>query len=107
MVKFEVGKQYYMRSACDYDCIWQYEVISRTEKTITIKQLNRQTAEPIKRKIQVDSDHEYVMPLGSYSMAPSLCSDREIRPEPEQKAEPEPMKPQSNVIDFTARLKAK
>ena len=30
MKRFEVGKRYEMRSACDHDCIWRYEVVDRT-----------------------------------------------------------------------------
>lgn len=36
MTKFETGKSYSVRSACDYNCVWTYEVIERTAKTITV-----------------------------------------------------------------------
>ena len=77
MLKFEVGKQYYMRSACDHNCIWAYEVIKRTEKTITIKELDSDD-KPMQRKISVFWECESVKPLGSYSMAPVLSADHEV-----------------------------
>ena len=36
MKNFETGKTSYMRSICDYDCIWRYKVIKRTKATLTI-----------------------------------------------------------------------
>ena len=36
MRKFEVGKTYSMRSACDHNCVWTYTVTARTAQTITI-----------------------------------------------------------------------
>ena len=36
MRKFELNKTYKMRSICDHECIWTYEVIERTAQTITI-----------------------------------------------------------------------
>ena len=34
---FEVGKRYYMRSACNYEVMWFFTVISRTKKFITLQ----------------------------------------------------------------------
>jgi len=75
MRKFEIGKEYSMRSACDHECVWTYTVIDRTEKTITLKDdsgkiikrgISKQTSEYLKA--------EAVRPLGSYSMAPILVA---------------------------------
>lgn len=30
MTKFEIGKRYTMRSICDSNCVWGYEVVART-----------------------------------------------------------------------------
>lgn len=38
--KFEVGKTYSTRSACDHECIFSFEVIKRTEKQLTLKHHN-------------------------------------------------------------------
>ena len=36
VTKFEVGKTYIMVSPCNTDARWKLEVVSRTEKTITV-----------------------------------------------------------------------
>ena len=38
--KFEVGKRYEMRSACDHDCVWRFKVISRTAMTVQLQEEN-------------------------------------------------------------------
>ena len=37
MKKFEIGKEYFDRSACNYDCIFTIKIIKRTEKTVTFE----------------------------------------------------------------------
>lgn len=78
MLKFEVGKTYYARSFCDYDCIWSYEATKRTDKTVTLKGNcgNNPTC-----RIRVRDGIETVKPRGSYSMAPILSADKSKRPE--------------------------
>lgn len=72
MSKFEVNKKYYGRSACDHDCIFNMEVLSRTEKTIkanvdgAIKTL----------RIKTDDENEFVYPYGKYSMCPIIRAER-------------------------------
>ena len=34
MKKFEIGKEYFDRSACNYDCIFTIKIIKRTEKAV-------------------------------------------------------------------------
>lgn len=34
MKKFEIGKEYFDRSACNHDCIFTIKIIKRTEKTV-------------------------------------------------------------------------
>lgn len=77
MKKFEVGKRYYTRSICDHNCIWRYEVIARTEKTVTLKDEYRQIR---KFRISVipNPETESCKPLGTYSMCPILTADREV-----------------------------
>jgi hypothetical protein len=36
MKRFEVGKRYWAFSPCDQSCTWEYEVIKRTDKMITL-----------------------------------------------------------------------
>lgn len=74
MTKFETGKTYFMRSICNWECIWRYNIISRTDKMITLQGVDR-AGEPIaRRKIKVWDECETVMPLGSYSMSPQLTA---------------------------------
>ena len=83
MKKFEVGKRYLMRSACDHDCVWLYAVVSRTESTVVLQQLRMgkpygdQSRHRISKKLTEYRNAESLMPLGSYSMAPILSADNE------------------------------
>lgn len=73
MKKFEIGKTYTMRSACDYNCIWSYTVTARTEKTITIAD---EDGKAKRCKISKWSkDEEIIYPLGVYSMCPCLRAE--------------------------------
>ena len=85
MKKFQVGKRYWMFSPCDQSCTWEYEVIKRTEKMITLKPIEpewmrEENREKVRRvKILTDnSDEEWARPLGSYSMCPILRAGRTI-----------------------------
>ena len=70
--QFKVGNTYTTRSACDYDCIFSFTVVSRTDKSITIT--GDCLSGPTRRKVRVYSDSESVMPLGSFSMAPVITA---------------------------------
>ena len=73
MTQFEVGKTYSTRSICDYECIFSYTVISRTEKTITIQDKHGKikTCRPY-----IYENSEQIKPEGSYSMCPILRAER-------------------------------
>lgn len=82
MKKFEVGKKYYGRSACDYDCIFSIEVVARTEKTIKVIIKGSVDTKPCRLKAyQTDDISEFVLPYGRYSMCPVICADDEIKGE--------------------------
>jgi hypothetical protein len=69
---FQTGSNYYGRHIGDADLLIKIEVVSRTEKTVKVK-LN----DTIKSfKVKIHSGHEYIMPYGRYSMAPSVSSER-------------------------------
>lgn len=70
MGKFEVGKTYTTRSACDHNCIFSHEILNRTAKTVTIKG----HGEIIRRKIHIYDGNETIYPYGTYSMAPILTA---------------------------------
>lgn len=88
MKQFEVGKTYQMSSICNADCIWEYVVVNRTAKTITIQS----THNSIVKKCRVHTaesnacDAETVFPLGNYSMCPKLRADSQkiVSEDPEQ-----------------------
>lgn len=72
MKKFEVGKKYSMRSACDHNCVWEYTVIARTSQTITITD-GKETKKCRINKVYSNYDNrEVILPLGRYSMCPTL-----------------------------------
>ncbi len=71
MIKFEIGKKYSMRSAGDSNCKWEYVIVERTAKTITLDG-------GIKCRVKIIDDCEMCKPLGSYSMAPTLRASREV-----------------------------
>lgn len=76
MKKFEVGKQYSMRSVCDHDCVWTYTVISRTACTITLARKNGEVSKcRINKKLTEHRNVESVLPLGYYSMCPILSAE--------------------------------
>lgn len=75
--QFEIGKTYAVRSLCDYDCVYRFEVVKRTEKTVSIRYFDK----VLSRRIYISYDgHEAINPLGSYSMSPVLtAADAEVR----------------------------
>lgn len=81
MKKFETGKTYQMRSVCDHDCTWEYKVIKRTNKTITLQATDEENAKPKRLTIRTDeyTKEEWVRPLGAYSFSPMLFASKEIR----------------------------
>lgn len=74
MKKFEVGKQYSMRSICDHECIWTYTVTARTAQTITVTDGEKVQKFRINKKSSEYRNAETVYPLWQYSMCPSLTA---------------------------------
>jgi hypothetical protein len=73
MRKFEVGKTYQVRALCDWDCIFSFVIRGRSAKTVSVE-----TAHGIvRRKVYIVDGEERCMPLGQYSMAPSIQASRE------------------------------
>ena len=68
MRKFEIGKTYTTRSACDHNCIFRHEILNRTVKMVTIKV----HGEIVRRKIHIYDGNEMISPYDTYSMAPVL-----------------------------------
>lgn len=74
MKKFEVGKEYKMRSICDSNCIWSYTVIARTAQTITLTDGIKTLKLRVSKKTSEYRGAETVYPLGQYSMCPMLSA---------------------------------
>ncbi len=72
MTKFEVGKKYATRSACNSECVWNYTVIARTEKTVTISDGEETKKCRINARLSAYRNTETILPKGSYSMCPVL-----------------------------------
>lgn len=73
--KFEQGKHYYTRSACQHDCIFAYTIERRTAKSAVIVGKDGKSQ---RKKIYDMGDGIERISLGSYSMAPVLTADREL-----------------------------
>ena len=74
MKKFEIGKEYSMKSICDHECVWTYTVIARTAQTITISDGTEIKKCRVIKKVSEYRNAETIFPLGQYSMAPSLVA---------------------------------
>jgi len=71
--QFQVGRSYYTRSLCDYDCIYRHTIKARTAKTVTIDYNGRE----VRRGLSVWDGVEQFKPYGSYSMCAIIRADRE------------------------------
>lgn len=78
MKQIEVGKTYIMVSPCNTDARWKLEVVSRTEKTITVTGDLPGGKQTKKLRISISPAGHYGMleetckPLGNYSLCPTL-----------------------------------
>lgn len=72
LTRFEIGQEVSARSACDYDCIFRFTVVSRTAKFVTFRYFDQLKKVAIREYRGV----EYAYPLGLHSMAPSVYADR-------------------------------
>lgn len=76
MKKFVTGKTYQTRSACDHNCVISVEIVSRTEKTVTVKldgELKTFRVKPL-----YDGRAEMFLPWGRGSMMPILDATDEV-----------------------------
>jgi hypothetical protein len=70
--KFETGKTYTARSACDHNCIYSFTIVSRTAKTITVDGMYGVQRRGV--KLDWRGEAETCLPFGSYSMAPLITA---------------------------------
>lgn len=105
MTKFEMGKKYYCYSPYNSDRPYEFEVVKRTEKTVTIKNSD---GEIKRRKIDTRGEEEIVYPDGKYSMCLVLGSNRVVT-ETEEKAENVTEEKENNItyVDFEKKEEKK
>lgn len=76
--KFETGKTYSYRFACNASRAWLMKAVKRTKCFVYFVEVYGNsldaTAVPKRRKVWFDSEGNEVVSLGSYSMAPSMWS---------------------------------
>ena len=76
LITFKKEKKYQCCSPCNYECVWEFKIIKRTEKTVSIKDVF--TKDIIIKKIKVIDNIETISPLGVYSMSPVLRASAEV-----------------------------
>ena len=74
--QFITGKNYVMQFITNSDLKVVFQIVRRTEKSVWIRD-NRDN-NISRNKIKVYNEEEYIMPYGTYSMAPVLNSKREV-----------------------------
>lgn len=78
---FQVGNTYEARSLCDFECKWSFTVVARTARFLTLKSDSFRNGSDHSDTARVGictwSGHEIARPFGSYSMAPTISSERE------------------------------
>ena len=74
ITRFEAGKTYNARSICDHECVWIFEIVRRTEKSVWVKGCKRD-GEIVRRRVQVWNGHESFKPFGVYSMSPTCMAE--------------------------------
>lgn len=80
ITQFKKGEKYYFRFTGNYDLMCKYEVVRRTEKSVWLTPIehgdgHQKLGDVSRFVISVYDNTENVMPLGRYSMAPSLRAD--------------------------------
>ena len=74
VIPFASGIAYTCRSVCDHNCVWHFEVVSRTAKRVTLRELD--SVKTVTVGISVYDGSETCFPAGRYSMAPILRAGR-------------------------------
>lgn len=73
-MKFIVGNTYSTRSACDHNCVFQFTVVKRTAKFITITGGSLNDSSRV--GVTIEDGGEIVFPHGRHSMAPVIRANR-------------------------------
>jgi hypothetical protein len=71
--RFEVGQRVWAQSAGDHNCVWWFEVVRRSAKFVTLRE---DSGEVHRVGVKADERGEWVLPFGSYSLAPVVRACR-------------------------------
>ena len=71
-IRFKVGQVYTTRSACDHDCVYDFQILERTEKSVKIEVWGVFK----RRKISGHNGVEQFLPHGRHSMCAIVRADR-------------------------------
>ena len=86
MIKFEPGKTYCCRAIGDVDCVWTFEVLSRTAKMMVLAENHPSNGAVNKiQKMKIhnkDNAVETAHPMGRHSLAPVLRASGCIEKQP-------------------------
>lgn len=74
--QFKVGTTYGVRSICDYDTIFKFTIVGRTDKSVKVDYHGKVTTRRIR---YTDGMVETIDPMGRYSMSPVLTADKELQ----------------------------
>jgi hypothetical protein len=74
MTQFAVGSTYRCRSIGDHNCIWDFTVVRRTDKTVTFRSHDDGTV--VRKKVSEYAGAETCQPLGRYSFSPVLTAEK-------------------------------
>lgn len=67
---FQVGQTVSCRSAGDYNCIWTFEIVKRTAKFVTLRDVHN--GDIMRVGVRNYDGEECASPFGSYSLAPVI-----------------------------------
>jgi len=73
-IKFKIGTTYFTRSICNHDCIYKFEILNRTAKSVLILK----DGDIVRRRLSIWNGAESFKPFGSYSMAAIISADKPI-----------------------------
>lgn len=71
-IRFIEGAEYSTRSACDHNTVFNFTVIRRSAKFLTLLHGGK----PYRVGIKSHDGAEYALPFGTYSMAPVIRAER-------------------------------
>lgn len=76
MNKFEIGKTYETRSACNHECIFSFTITARTASTVTaVDKFGETKRYRISKKFSEYRNAETFLPFGNYSMCPMISAN--------------------------------